>query len=302
MEQVLDWLNENENRAYPLLDTYNNKQYIINATLWKFPDDFIVDLKLVVSSFLLSDQIIYLKTITLTSLGIEILFGALDSNKNITTFNILFNEIQEFFTYKRNPDGCLAVFGKGLNSFIAACNNNTQTVEVNIPVEFSTCYEFRNAWLGVRQITTFPEKQTDATNYITPLLSENIGLQNVNSSTILTGDVKFLEGYNFRVIIRNNLIDLEVIKGNGLKTNCSTHFISSEYLDCADIVSYINGIPPDEDGNFKILQGANIVLTPGKSIANFNDSYNEQANNNTLFVSMMISANNLCNSLTPSIL
>ena len=302
MEQIIDWLNENEYRAYPLLDAYNNQNYLINGNLWKFPDDLLLDLQLIVKNFLLSDEVIYLKTITLNSSGIQIIFGAQDLSKNITTFTVSLSELSQDYVYKRNTDGCLAVFGKGLASFLTACAGIYQTVILNIPAEFSTCYEFRNAWLGVEQITVSPEKKTDPENYISPLLAESIGLQNVEPSTILTGDVKFLEGYNFRVAIRNSLIDLEISKGSGLKTDCSTHFVSTEYLDCDEIVSYINGVPPDENGNFRISQGDNIVLTSGNSVANFNDSYAESANAHTLFVSMVFSATNVCSPVAPSVL
>lgn len=302
MEQVIDWLNENEYRAYPLLDAYNNQKYSINGRLWEFPDNLLLDLQLIVKDFLLSDEVIYLKTISLNSSGIQLTFGASDLNKIITTFNVSLNELSQGYIYKRNIDGCLAVFGAGLNSFLTVCAGNYLTINLNIPVEFSTCYEFRNAWLGVKQITVSPEKKTDPADYISPLLEEGVGLQNTQSSTVLTGDVKFLEGYNFRVIIRNSLIDLEISNGSGLKTNCGTHFISEEYLDCDDIISYINGIPPDENGNFRISQGDNIVLTSGNSVASFNDSYAESANAHTLFVSMVFSASNVCSPVAPSVL
>lgn len=302
MEQIFDWLNENENRAYPLLDSYNNKTYLINGKIWKFPDDLLVDLQLVARNFLLKDETIYLKKIILNTDSVEVLFTTEDDTKVVTVFNINFNELNELYIYKRNSDGCLAVFGKGLNKFKDACESIPQTLNLDLPVEFATCYEFRNAWLGVKQITVTPEKITDTTNHINPNLTETIGLQNVSTNTILTGDVKFLEGYNFRVIIRNNLIDLEISKGSGLNTNCSTHFIPDQYIDCDDIVSYINGVPPDENGNFKITQGDNIVLTSGKAIANFNDSYAESANQHTLFVSMVFSADNLCSPISPTIL
>ena len=301
MEQIFDWLNENENRAYPLLDSYNNKTYLINEKSWKFPDDLLIDLQLVIHNFLLKNETIYLKKIILNNSNIEIVFTATDQSKVVAIFNVNFNELNQLHIYKRNSDGCLAVFGKGLNKVKDACEGITQTLDLDLPVEFATCYEFRNAWLGVKQITVSPEKLTD-TNYINPKLIEAVGLQNVSNNTILTGDVKFLEGYNFRVIIRNNLIDLEISKGNGLNTNCSTHFIPDQYIDCDDIVSYINGVPPDENGNFRITQGDNIVLTSGKSIANFNDSYAELANQHTLFVSMVFSADNLCSPISPTVL
>jgi hypothetical protein len=302
MIQIFDWLNENENRAYPLLDSYNNKTYLINGKSWTLPDDLLVDLQLIVHNFLLKDETIYLKKINLTSESVDVLFTAESEAKIVTTFIINFDELSQSYIYKRNNDGCLAVFGKGLAAFKNACEGIIQTIELNIPVEFSTCYEFRNAWLGVKQITVAPEKNTNTDNYINPALVENIGLQNVTTSTILTGDVKFLEGYNFRVIIRNDLIDLEISEGSGLKTNCETHFIPAEYIDCDDIVSYINGIPPDENGNFKIVQGDNIVLTSGKTLASFNDSYAEIANQHTLFVSMVFSADNLCSPIAPTVL
>lgn len=125
-------------------------------------------------------------------------------------------------------------------------------------------------------------------------------LEDVNTSTSLQGDVKFLEGYNFRVAISESLIDLEIASGYGLLMNCSTSFIPEEYLDCGEIVSFINGVPPDSSGTFRLTAGSNINITKGAAVSSdFYDpvsllSHSETSNNHTLFVGLNFQTTDIC--------
>lgn len=302
MEHILNWLNENELRAYPLLDAYANPTFTIAGENWVFPDNFILDLQLIIKNFsLYADSVyntVYLKNISYTSAdGVTIEFAGSDPNHTVTSFNI--QEIEETFpVYVRNEDGSLIVLGEGLLDFVEACNNNSVFLEINIPVEPGTCIEYREAWEGVTKITATPEKESDSENSAVPLLP----LEVVSTPSEMQGDLVFSEGYNFNVAILNGLIDLLVSPSYGLAMDCSTHFIASEFLDCSSIVSYINGIPPDSSGNFRILSGGNIAITQGQALSTFSDTYSEQANENTLFVSFSFSKTDLCAPITPTIL
>ena len=64
MEQVIDWLNENELRAYPLM-SFADKTLNLAVPL-KLPDDFLLDLQLIASTGL-GNSIVSLTNITRTS-------------------------------------------------------------------------------------------------------------------------------------------------------------------------------------------------------------------------------------------
>lgn len=292
MEQVIDWLNENENRAFPLLENYSRK---ISAGLvsWDFPENLLLDLQLVVTDNTFSAQsIVKLKSLNCSSENVVVVFGT--TTTTIAEFEIA-KTVITFPHYVRTEAGNLAVFGEGIKNFITFYTSNalTEAVLCDIPVEPSRCTQFNNAWLGVNSISTDPEKITETLTY-EPKISP---LESIENNTVLDGDVKFLAGYNFRVNISEGLIDLEINSRYGLKMDCTTSFIQEQYLDCDELVSYINGIPPDKSGNFRLEAGVDMAVISGKEIASFNDLFSEQANQHTLFVGLSFETTNLCNAV-----
>lgn len=303
MEQVLDWLNENELRAFPLLDDAN-KLFTLNSTSWLLPENFILDLQLIVKESSLVDNHADIVPVKLSSISmlesgsVKVAFAA---SSQISEFTISEPGSQTYPLYIRNPDGNLAVFGVGVLSFVSAAINATQ-LTTNIPVEPATCTQFNGAWLGVNSLSASPEKVS-----LSPLLGglsrayePSLPLEDASTVTTLQGDVKLLEGYNFRVAINQSLIDLEIAAGYGLLMNCSTSFIPEEYLDCGDIVSFINGVPPDASGTFRLTAGSNINITKGAAIASgfydpaSSESHSETSNAHTLFVGLNFQATDIC--------
>lgn len=303
MEQVLDWLNENELRAFPLLDD-TNKLFSIRGTPWLLPENFILDLQLIVkTSSLVNNSAaeipVVLNSIELLQSGVvKVTFAAASQ---ITEFNISSPTQKTYPLYLRNPDGNLAVFGKGVLDFVSIAQTATQII-ANIPVEPATCTQFNGPWLGVNSFTTTPEKVS-----FSPLLvglprayEPSLPIEDSPVATTLRGAVKFLEGYNFRVAVSSGLIDLEIASGYGLLMNCATSFIPEEYLDCGDLVSYINGVPPDSSGSFRLTAGSNINITKGAAISSdFYDpassvSHAETSNAHTLFVGLNFQATDIC--------
>jgi hypothetical protein len=351
MEQVLDWLNENELRAYPLMN--------VPERLRNIPDNLLLDLQLVCLIPLEHDGIsvpVYLKSVvTLANAAVSVFFGTFDTD--IAVFSIPSVSQAVFPLYVRNSDGSLAVFGEGIKTFTTPLNINLQesseiditawqlpqSIEMhnnrlrlystsqtptdfncsitgtghlflsnvtycklqatdvailNMPVEASTCIQFNDAWLGVNSLRTQPEKNSLPGSYAPAL-----PLEDTSSSTRVTGDIQFMEGYNFKVNIVNNLIDLEISTSYGLKMDCSTSFIPERFLDCHELVSYINGVPPDKNGNFTIKAGSNIDILSGNTLEPFLDPYAEQSNSHTLFVGLSLQPTALCAPLniTPSL-
>jgi hypothetical protein len=297
MSQIIDWLNENEHRSYPLLDGVSKAVSCVSPN-WSrdLPDDFLIDLQLQ-SAFQLSAPV-YLKNITVSVSGnVTVLFGT--PSTNITSFTI--PSAATYPKYMRNSDGCLAVFGLGVLAFLAPTDDSptpptSVALTANIPIEPSTCVEFHDAWLGVQSIKTSPQK--DWVSSPSPHLIDSA------TQTSLVGDIKFLEGYNFRLLVSDNLIDLEVGASYGLRMSCGSSFIDPAYLDCASLVFYINGVPPDANGDFNLIQGTNVVITPGNALAaDFQDPQQEIANSHSLFVGLTFDATDICApiNITPSI-
>lgn len=302
MEQILDWLNENELRAYPLLES---SQKILQGEgyTWFLPDNLLLDLQLKTLNYSLVNRIAVLSKIEILSSNVQVTFSLLniDTNNldNLTIFNIPAAATQNYPFYARNSDGCLAVFGEGVKKLIEE-NQDQSILTTEIPTEPSILTQFNDAWLGVSSIMSSPEKITEQSGYAParPLVDVYDYLAPIteqNKPTKLVGDVKFLEGYHFRVNIASEAIDLEIGANFGLRTNCTTAFIPPQYLDCSELVSYINGIPPDNQGSFRLLAGQNITLTPGAAIStDFTDSLTETSNSNTLFVGLTFQTTDLC--------
>jgi hypothetical protein len=285
MDQVIDWLNENENRAYPLLEDVD-KRCITEGVDWSFPDEIIIDANLV---FLTQD---------LSSLSPALNRIRIDGNKVVFEISAG-NEHQEFSIddalaenyphYVRLSNGSLLVVGEAVKQI--PFYGGTLDLDFAIPFEPAVTTQFNEAWLGVSSIQGNPEKKTNPGTY-----SPELYLKAALEPTKLSGDVYFLEGYNFRVDIADNLIDLEIGFNYGLLMNCETGFLDPVYLDCSDLVSYVNGIPPDADGNLRILPGSNIDIILGTSVGSgvFNDKFGERAEDHTLLVGMTFSTTDIC--------
>lgn len=284
MEQVIDWLNENENRAFPLLESAP-KHATIDGITWEIPDNMILDLQLVTDKDL--NNLVQLDHIKTHDNGnVHIVFTVGDSVE-LAKFVLENVENASYPLYVRHEDGHLIVLGEGIREIPSL--QHYKTLVCNIPVEPGVCYQFNNAWLGVSSIQCTNEKATNEEGYAPalPLVSQ--------TTPGLIGDVKLFEGYNFRVAITDNLIDLEVNSSYGLKMDCTTSFIPEYCKDCDQIVSYINGIPPDASGNFRLLAGTNVNITPGNSVEDFDDIYdNFSAKDHSLFVGLTFQATDLC--------
>lgn len=297
MNQVLDWLNENELRAYPLMDSYSDKLYTIAEGIsWRFPDNFILDLQLITTVYRL-DTPVRLKRLLKNSSYVELIFGTYINE--IARFSVPIEEITPSLEpkYLRKPSGSLIVFGQGLYDFLTACGEADATIYPDIPIEPSVSFEFTGAWLGLSSLKAFPEKlsKQNSPEAARPLVD-------VVTQNVFSGNVRFLEGFNFNVVISNSQINLAATRGYGIPTDCSTSFLDEKYLDCDQIINYINGIPPDNSGRFTIRAGDNINIIEGPSIANFDDAFSEKSNENSLFVGLSFDATDICKpvNITPS--
>lgn len=294
MHQVIEWLNENERRAYPLYTAGGQLSHSVFGQTWTIPDNFLLDLLLTSRQSLAIDYA-KLSEISFTSDNtVEVAFAVGDTE--IARFEIQSPSSAIYPLYIRNTDGSLAVFGEGVKSFVNVCTSAV-SLNLDILVEPSVCIQYSDRWLGVSSLGATIEKKTvvipqgdDWTFPHEPLRP----VENVSTPTRLTGHIKLLDGYNFDVNTTGGLINLDISFGLGLKMNCSTNFLQPQYLDCDEIISYINGISPDDAGIFTLNSSSDIVITAGKDLDNFDDLFNEQSNQHTLFFGFAQKSADLC--------
>lgn len=127
--------------------------------------------------------------------------------------------------YLRDSSGSLLVLGAGVK------NISPGTYNLQVDFEQATIYEFAAEWLGVTGLTVDGQE--------------------------LTGDINFIEGYQFDINITNNNINLGVGKLFGTPTACQTFATTN---DCSDIVSFINGAVPDGNKVIHIQAGPGMVV------------------------------------------
>jgi stringent starvation protein B len=287
MDNVIEWLNENELRAYPLIEGERSEMV---------PENFLLDLILLVNQ-----NIADLASVRLLNIATEISGISVQFSGEGNTFFVPKNQV--YPVYVRNQNGSLAVFGEGVEQFIN--NSTTSVVECNIPVEPSTIFKFDLAWLGVSKITTYKNYQSIENSYtpLTPLELSAIG------DYSLTGDVEFYPGYNYKIDFNDGKINMAAGFKLGMAMDCTTHFISPELKDCDKIISYINGIPPDTSGAFRFTSGENIYMFDGNTVAvdipdtnpKIDELYYSQGkppilkiNPNTLFIGLTFLESDLC--------
>jgi hypothetical protein len=281
------------------MDAYCDKPYILTEGVeWLFPNNFILDIQLITTKYKL-DSPVRLKKLSKNNSQVELIFGTYEHE--VTKFTIPVSEITETLSpkYIRKPSGSLIVLGKGLYSFLIACGQADVTIYPNIPLEPSVSFEFTGPWLGVSSLKAFPEKLSKQNSPEAERPLSDVAVQRV-----VSGDVRFLEGFNFSVIISENKINLAATRGSGIPTDCTTSFLDEKYLDCDEIINYINGIPPDETGKFTLKAGHNINIIEGSSIDYFDDSFSERSNAHSLFVGLSFDASEICKpvNITPSLI
>jgi hypothetical protein len=161
----------------------------------------------------------YLETIVADPLNITFTVTGLD--------DFIINRTATFPAYIRRPNGSLLVVGD-----TAATIPDGVYSFSNVPFEPSVSHEFGDAWLGVQSLT-------------------------FNSSSALTGDINFIEGYQYGITINNNVVNMNCGAGYGVPLSCTSFGASS---DCSDIVSYVNGVGPDGKKILHFRNGGGIVV------------------------------------------
>jgi hypothetical protein len=280
MEPVIEWLNENELRGYPLLEGVYGSS---------IPENFLLDLTLNLRG---NAQIFEAKLLNISRQNNQ-LHVSFTGDEN--TFIVTPGLIAKFPHYVRNSNGSLAVFGEGVNRVFADIAHGSQ-LTLNMPVEPATVFQFDGPWLGVSSLSaTESYKSVSVTNAAKLPLE----LQTDISQTSLTGSIEFRAGFNYGVNFDRDRINMQASFGLGDQMSCVTEFVAPELKDCPDIISFINGVPPDKSGIWRFTAGTNIALFDGTSVKSQLDD-NEVSpsitniNANTLFVGLTFLESDLC--------
>lgn len=209
---VLDWLDENKFRAFPVKE--NSQKVSSLSTV--LTNDVILDANLVLSSVQSSCNLTSI-LVTDTEAVFTITTGQ--------TFTV--TKASPFPQYLRNAEGSLLVVGEGILVF----PNGTHTF-TTVTFEPSVVTEFTAEWLGVEEliINTIP----------------------------LVGDITLREGYQVEISNTKNTVTIgaDNLFGGVLGCDIPENVIS----DCADIVSFVNGVGPDGNNRLFITAGKSIVV------------------------------------------
>lgn len=279
MPEIIEWLDENSLRSFPFLTNTNktaDSSYVLDNGL-------ILDLNLIYSSSLASPAAL----LSINNGGASTVFNFTNS-VSFTISNSL-TGIQ----YVSGTDNSQLVINTSLLGVIPSGASNF----TNLYVEPSLIHEYCNDWLGVTSLSVTPDYVSGGLEiFYAPELPLT-----TQSSPTMTGEIQLFEGYNFGIdfdLIGNN-INLQAGDDYGIPLSCNDQFINPSLTDCESIVSYINGVPPDDNGNFTIAAGTNINLVPGSGYGTFYDGINmvEPANNHTLFIGLSLLPSDLCSAL-----
>ena len=242
----VEWLNQNSQRNYPIAEGVNRKD--VTGT-FELPTDLIVDLVWPVhaAATVQSDRF-FVHSVTMFGEGLTITIGYhIDGNP------------------EGDPIGSVSVarathtinqsyFINGIGDFFDSIGKITIG---SLDNALSTGGLFNFDLSGARLESTV----------IRPNLRGVSAVVLVNGddrSDPIFGDIEFAAGTNIRLVPNDNpggnpQIRIDAIRGAGLNQECDC---SDQLPLDAEPIRTINGIPPDENGNFNLLGDECLQLTP----------------------------------------
>jgi hypothetical protein len=157
-----------------------------------------------------------------------------DYTGNLTTFTFstgltfaVANNLTPGYQYNRHAAGHLLVTGPGLNDIPEG------TYTLDIAMEPSVIYEFGGPWKGVESLQ-------------------------FDDSAALTGELNFIEGYQFDINIALQNIALAIGSLYGDQIGCTKFTDYPE--NCDTIISFINAASPDGNNEMRIMAGPGFVV------------------------------------------
>lgn len=229
----LQWLDHNSQRAYPLTDWATKKDQSEQIVL---PDSFLLALYLPISTALnLRSERFYIRHVGIFPTGYSITVGYDDGTKSIPAAvgHISKADHKEFQSYALSGIG---IFDESVGRCVIG---KLDAIDQLPPGLYTfdyeaTCLEVDAIWPQIRGVSS-------------------LTVVNGNDATEkLYGDIMLVAGENIRLTFISNQfgqrIRIDAIGGENL----------NEYCECepepnAPPIRFINGVAPDEDGNFTLL-------------------------------------------------
>lgn len=233
---VVEWLNENSNRAYPLLsdtstEVSGNGGVTINV------QNIILDANIVYTEDDLPDVV---KLESISSNGNDLTFRI--SGESSEVF-LLENALTATYpNYIRNSQGSLLVLGEEAKACVIAANPSLELTDVIF--EPSVVSECRGRLRGVTSLSF--------------------------SGSTLVGLVELVEGYQTGIEFKvGNTLYISASPSEGLPLDCRNFFQNELVYDCGVAVSWVNGATAAENGG-------RLKLTAGRNIRIFEDKENSK--------------------------
>lgn len=219
LSTVVEWLNENENRAYPL--TSNSTRYLVKGrnTYDLYP--VILDAMLVFTTLVTSVSLTKIKAVS------GDLTITLSADSTLIEFIITDYKNVVYPQYLRDTNQNLLVVGAAATSL----PDNITFEVVNTAFEPSVIYEMLPDVLGVSDLT--------------------IG------DHLFTGNIVLSDGVQLSFTPNKNAIAFEVGRNEGIPLGCGDY--SAGTPDCGAVVSSVNGVTPNKTGNPIFFTGKNHV-------------------------------------------
>lgn len=218
---IVDWLNENQFRSYPLKETANRV-----SGGFTLADDVIVDASLIYNSAQTSVSLI-----SLTVAGPTATFLVTGSKSFVVTL------ANPFPQYMRLADGSLLVVSDKVLDIAAGTYSFT-----NCDFEESVYYEFHSTWLGVSEI-----------NF------NRVKISNVSfTNATLDGAINLVQGLQFNLDVAGQNLVMGADRNFGIPLDCTIYGPGSS--DCDDLISSINGVGPDQNHVLNFVAGNNVLI------------------------------------------
>lgn len=220
---VVQWLNENTLRAYPLTAD-STRYFVVGGTTY---DLYQIILDAMIASSTVTDPLQIVSIVTyLDEMTITLSDSKTFQYGNITLpYTACTTPV-----YVRNSNFDLLVLGPA----IASIPENTTITFTNVSFEPCVVYEIP-ATIGVSNI-------------------------NIGEWSGLTSNVGLGEGYQTALIPGTNQIDIEVGKNYGPPLPCGNFISTTIPFDCSSIISSVNGVTANKTGNPIFFTGINHVV------------------------------------------
>lgn len=234
----LDWANHNAIRAYPLADSATKADLTGSFTL---PDSFLLGLHLAVNAGLsLEVERFFLRTVALSSAGYTV---AVAYDDGTSAPPVVARAAVPRATHSEGQVYDLV----GVGDFA----DSTGRVAIGDPTDVDRApagqFHFTRAGGQLESDCVRPQLRS-----VTSLSV----VSGTGRSVRIYGDVELVAGTNMRVSVGAGSIRFDAVAGEGLVEDCA----------CGDPlappVRTINGIPPDDSGNFRLLGNDCLEVDP----------------------------------------